>query len=99
MTQDRRQRDVKFHSIDLYVKFDEHTIPEVIEYLENLQNTIPEGYDHCLCFSDIDLLELRTWRYETETEYEARILRLQEEKRQQDLELLRMLKEKYGDVV
>jgi hypothetical protein len=98
MTQNRRQRDVKFHSIDLYGKFDEHTIPEVIEYLEVLQNTIPEGYDHCLCFGDGDL-DLRTWRYETDAEYEARMLRLQEEKRQQDLELLRTLKEKYGDVV
>lgn len=84
MTQDRRQRDVKFHSIDLYVKFEEHTIPEVIEYLEELQNTIPEGYDHCLCFDDGDL-DLVTWRYETDAEYEARMLRLQEEKHQQDL--------------
>jgi hypothetical protein len=84
MTQNRRQRDVKFHSIDLYGKFEEHTIPEVIEYLEVLQNTIPEGYDHCLCFGDEDL-DLVTWRYETDAEYEARILCKQEENRQQDL--------------
>jgi hypothetical protein len=84
MSQDRRQRDVKFHSIDLYGKLDDHTIPEVIEYLEGLQNTIPEGYDHCLCFGDQDL-DLRTWRYETDVEREARILREQEENRHQDL--------------
>jgi hypothetical protein len=98
MTQDRRQRDVKFHSIDLYVKFDEHTIPEVIEYLEELQNMIPEGYDHCLCFDDGDL-DLVTWRYETDAEYEARILCKQEENRQQDLMAIWHDRYKNGDVV